>query len=71
MMSPYVAEPFSIDGQYWAHLFCEEMKLSEHRDSKAAERWELEESDLKEMAIQYSFSNFSQDLSSPEKAEIA
>lgn len=27
-MSPYVAEPFSIDGQYWAHLFYKDMKLT-------------------------------------------
>lgn len=44
MMSPYVAEPFSIDGQYWAHLFYEDMKLGEQHDNKVAENWELEES---------------------------
>lgn len=37
-MSPYVAEPFSIDGQYWAHLFYENMKLiGEQNDSKVAD----------------------------------
>lgn len=44
MMSPYVAVPFSIDGQYWAHLFCDEMKLSKQTSSEVAENWELEES---------------------------
>lgn len=39
-----MAEPFSIDGQYWAHLFCEEVRLSEQHDSKAAGRGEREES---------------------------
>lgn len=44
MMSPYVAEPPSIDGQYWAHLFYEDMKLVDQHYSKLAESWELEES---------------------------
>lgn len=44
MMSPYVAVPFSIDGQYWAHLFYEEMKLSQQHNSKVVESWELEKS---------------------------
>lgn len=44
MMSPYVTEPFSIDGQYWAHLFYEDTKLGEQHDSKVAESWELKES---------------------------
>jgi len=46
MMSPYVAEPFSIDGQYWAHLFYGDKKLGEQYDSKVAESRELEESPI-------------------------
>lgn len=44
MMSPYVAVPFSIDGQYWAHLFYEGMKLSKEPNSEVADNWELEKS---------------------------